>query len=200
MNHPSFAGVDSVPPALPDIGGLLAAPATVALTADGAVLTVTVDAPWRASEITRRLGALGVTSVITTEPDGLRVHTEPAASLVALVDRWTRDGTKHVPDDWVPGPGALRLWFVASGHMEVDGVRYVLGLDPESPATFPSLARALMRAGIAPTLVSPHDGRPGLWVSGARRLGHLAERLGAPPDDPAPRAIWPHEQHPERHM
>lgn len=206
MNRPSVVGVhpahpaSPAPPEPPDVGGLLAAHADIAPTTSGAVLTVTVDAPWRASEIVHLLAAAGVAASTTDGPGGIRVRTEPASSLVAVAADWYRDGSKNVPDEWVPGPGALRLWYIAAGHMEVDGQRYVLGLDPEVPTMSAALVRALIRAGIAPTLVSPHDGRPGLRVSGRRRLAHLAEHLGDPPDDPDARAIWPHEEHPERHM
>lgn len=77
-----------------------------------------------------------------------------------------------MPADWVPSPRALRLWAIAAGRREED--RYLLGLDPHAPETHSPLATALMRAGIAPTLVGtrglfagPADRRPPSVVASA---------------------------------
>ena len=56
-----------------------------------------------------------------------------------------------MPPQWLPGPRELRAWTLAAGTPEAD--RYLLGLDPHAPDTHSPLASALMRVGIAPTLI-----------------------------------------------
>ncbi|WP_425358560.1 hypothetical protein [Tsukamurella paurometabola] len=103
----------------------------------------------------------------------------------------TRLGVATIPRirHWVPGPRALRAWALASG--EPDGAHYLLYLDPHAPESAPVLATALMRAGVAPTLVGTRGNRPALRVSGHRRLLRLRESIGDPPLGPAAAAAWP---------
>ena len=88
---------------------------------------------------------------------------------------------KTVPPLWLPGPRELRAWTLAAGTPEAD--RYLLGLDPHAPDTHSPLASALMRVGIAPTLIGTRGARPALRISGRRRLSRLVENVGEPPDD-----------------
>lgn len=60
-----------------------------------------------------------------------------------------------------PERRSVEAWFLAAGRMELAGERYVLGLDPDAPGTYVPLSEALMLAGIAPTLISPHGAPPG---------------------------------------
>ncbi len=163
MSQLSFFGADTAPPALSDLSGLLAAQGQIVLhTAHSAQISVTVDESWRASAIADRMVATGLTAEIGTAPDGSpRVHTADVPDLVPLATAWSRGGTKSVPAGWVPNAGALRTWFLAAGRMEAEGERYVLGLDPDAPGTYVALSEALMLAGIAPTLISPHGAPPG---------------------------------------
>lgn len=200
MNQLSFFGVDTAPPALSDLDGLLAAHGTATLTPEGAQLTVVVGASWRASALAARITDIGATAEVTDTPEGICVRTAPDPVLVPAVRRWVHGTAKRVPDGWVPTHGALRVWYVAAGRMEADGERYVLGLDPVSPGTYAPLVRALMRVGVAPTLICPHGTTPGLRIAGRRRLARLADSVGAPPDDPAARALWPHAEQDGHHV
>ena len=133
--------------------------------------------------------------------DRLTVTTAADSALVPLTNQWTGGGAKTVPPGWVPSSRAQRAWFLASGSMEVEGTQYVLGLDPAAPDTHAQLAQALMRAGIAPTLIGTRgSGRPGLRIAGKRRLTRLVENIGAPPDADAARRIWPRLEPGDRHL
>ena len=105
-----------------------------------------------------------------------------------------------MPPQWLPGPRELRAWTLAAGSPEAD--RYLLGLDPHAPDTHSPLASALMRVGIAPTLIGTRGARPALRISGRRRLSRLVENVGEPPGDveafslmaPDLRLVWPESQ------
>ena len=109
--------------------------------------------------------------------------------LVAIAVAWTRGAVKTVPPQWLPGPRELRAWTLAAGTPEAD--RYLLGLHPSAPDTHPALASAMMRVGIAPTLIGTRGSRPALRISGRRRLSRLVENVGEPPDDIDALAQWP---------
>jgi hypothetical protein len=118
----------------------------------------------------------------------LRTSVDPR--LVSIADDWTRGAVKTVPRQWLPGPRELRVWVLAAGTPEAD--RYLLGLDPHAPDTHSPLASALMRVGIAPTLIGTRGARPALRISGRRRLSRLVENVGEPPDDVEALGQWPH--------
>ena len=110
---------------------------------------------------------------------------------VPIAGDWTRGAVKTVPPLWLPGPRELRAWTLAAGTPEAD--RYLLGLDPHAPDTHSPLASALMRVGIAPTLIGTRGARPALRISGRRRLSRLVENVGEPPDDIEAFPHWPHK-------
>lgn len=189
----SIFGAETVPPALTDLSGLLAAQGQVVVSAGKARISVVVDERWRADAIAELMTQAGLTPETTTTDEGRPlVRSAAVEDLVPLATQWTRGAVKAVPPGWVPGSRALRAWVLAAGRMEVDGERYVLGLDPHAPDTHPVLAQSLMRAGIAPTLIGTRGTGPGLRVSGRRRLTRLGENIGEPPDDPSARSMWPH--------
>ncbi|MGX7727258.1 MULTISPECIES: hypothetical protein [Rhodococcus] len=201
MSQLSFFGADTMPPALADLSGLLAAHGRARLTDDGAVLTVEVDAEWRARAIVQLVTDTGVEADIAVDGELFTVSTSTDSALVPLATQWNSSDGKTVPTGWVPSSRAQRAWFLASGRMEVEGAQYVLGLDPTAPDTHAVLAQALMRAGIAPTLIGTHGtGGPGLRISGRRRLTRLVENIGAPPDADAARRIWPHVEPGDHHL
>ena len=201
MSQLSFFGADTMPPAPADLSGLLAAHGRARLIGDGAVLSVEVDARWRAQAITQLMAETGIGTDIVADGNRFTVSTSVERALVPLANHWTSDGTKTVPNGWVPSSRAQRAWFLAAGRMEVEGTQYVLGLDPTAPETHASLAQALIRAGIAPTLIGTHgSGGPGLRISGRKRLTRLVENIGAPPDADAARRIWPHVEPGGRHL
>jgi hypothetical protein len=186
----SFFSAESVPPAVADLTGVLAAPGQVVLVGNGARLSVVVDRPWRAVALAEMIDEAGLDPEVTrTDEDTPLVRTSVDPRLVVLADDWTRGAVKTVPRQWLPGPRELRAWVLAAGAPEAD--RYLLGLDPHAPDTHSPLALALMRVGIAPTLIGTRGARPALRISGRRRLSRLVENVGEPPDDAEALSQWP---------
>ncbi|OBA58810.1 hypothetical protein A5647_20465 [Mycobacterium sp. 1100029.7] len=197
MSQLSFFTAEAVPPAVADLCGVLAASGqivTVGAATDpggrGARLSVVVDQSWRASALAEMIGEAGLVPEISrTDEDTPLVRTAVDPSLTAIAAEWTRGAVKTVPPRWLPGPRELRAWTIVAGNPEGD--HYQLGLDPHAPDTHSPLASALMRVGIAPTLIGTRGGRPALRISGRRRLSRLVENVGEPPEGPEARALWP---------
>jgi hypothetical protein len=190
----SFFSAESVPPAVSDLTGLLAAAGQIVLVGapkpQGARLSVVVDRPWRAVALAEMIAECGLTPEISrTDEDTPLVRTAIEPGLVEIAAQWTRGAVKTVPAQWLPGSRELRAWTLAAGTPE--GERYLLGLDPHAPDTHSPLASALMRVGIAPTLIGTRGARPALRISGRRRLSRLVENIGEPPDDVEAFAQWP---------
>jgi hypothetical protein len=170
--------------------GLLAAPGQVVLVGQGARLSVVVDAMWRAEAIAEMIVDAGLRPEIArTDENSPLVRTAVDARLVTIAADWTRGAVKTVPPQWLPGPRELRAWTLAAGTPEAD--RYLLGLDPHAPDTYSPLASAMMRVGIAPTLIGTRGSSPALRISGRRRLSRLVENVGEPPDDENAFEQWP---------
>ncbi len=194
MSQLSFFTAESVPPAVADLSGVLAASGQIVMVgardAAGARLSVVVDQPWRASALAEMICEAGLEPEIArTEEDTPLVRTAVSDLLRPIAAEWTRGAVKTVPPRWLPGPRELRAWTLAAGTPEAD--RYLLGLDPHAPDTHSPLASALMRVGIAPTLIGTRGGRPALRISGRRRLSRLVENVGEPPADPEALSLWP---------
>ncbi|MCV7040147.1 hypothetical protein BST36_20300 [Mycolicibacterium moriokaense] len=194
MSQLSFFSAESVPPAVADLTGLLAAPGQVVLVGSGAQagarLSVVVDQMWRAQALAEMIVEAGLEPEISrTDENNPLVRTAVDARLVGIATEWTRGAVKTVPPQWLPGPRQLRAWTLAAGTPEAD--RYLLGLDPHAPDTHSPLASAMMRVGIAPTLIGTRGSRPALRISGRRRLSRLVENVGEPPADVDAFAQWP---------
>ena len=194
MSQLSFFSAESVPPAVADLTGILAAPGQVLLMGaagkPGARLSVVVDALWRAEALAEMVADAGLEPEIArTDENSPLVRTAVDPRLVPLAAEWTRGAVKTVPPQWLPGPRELRAWALAAGTPEAD--RYLLGLDPHAPDTHPVLASAMMRVGIAPTLIGTRGSRPALRISGRRRLSRLVENVGEPPAVAGALAQWP---------
>ena len=190
----SFFSAEAVPPAVADLTGILAAPGQVVLVGDGAEraarLSVVVDAQWRAEALADMIAAAGLLPEIArTDENTPLVRTAPDERLTVIAKNWTRGAVKTVPPQWLPGPRELRAWTLAAGMPESD--RYLLGLDPHAPDTHTALAAAMMRVGIAPTLIGTRGTHPALRISGRRRLSRLVENVGEPPDDAEAFHWWP---------
>jgi acetyl esterase/lipase len=190
----SFFTAESVPPAVADLSGVLAASGQIVMVGGrdsaGARLSVVVDQAWRASALAEMIHEAGLEPEIArTEEDTPLVRTAVSELLRPIAAEWTRGAVKTVPPRWLPGPRELRAWTLAAGTPEAD--RYLLGLDPHAPDTHSTLASALMRVGIAPTLIGTRGGRPALRISGRRRLSRLVENVGEPPADPEALSLWP---------
>ncbi|CAM3076733.1 hypothetical protein SKPI104516_17720 [Skermania piniformis] len=188
----SFFSADALPPAIPDLGGLLACAGQVVRQDIGARISVLVAAEWRAHAIAELISAAGLVAEVTVTTEGnLSVRTALVAELLPLGSQWQRGAVKSVPVGWVPGPRALRAWALAAGSPENGGERFVLGMDPHAPDTYPALTAALSRAGITPTPIGVRGPNPGLRIAGPRRLAKLVDYLGAPPVAAPAADCWP---------
>lgn len=190
MSQLSFFSAESVPPAVTDLTGVLAAAGQVVVVGDGARISVVVEDAWRAAALADMMTAAGLRAEVTSTEEGTPlVRTAVEASLSTVADDWTRGAVKSVPAHWLPGPRELRAWTLAAGTPDVD--RYLLGLDPHAPDTHSTLASALMRVGIAPTLIGTRGAHPALRIGGRRRLSRLVENVGEAPDGPEALGAWP---------
>lgn len=190
MSQLSLFSAEQASPSPRDIAGLLAASGQIVQLGGAARVSVVVADDWRAEAIAVMIDEAGLRSQRATSEEGTPlVRTLAAAELQPMALAWTRGAVKTAPSDWVPGPRALRAWALAAG--DVDGEHYLLHLDPHAVESAPVLATALMRAGIAPTLVGTRGTRPALRVSGHRRLLRLRESIGDPPERPDAAAHWP---------
>ncbi|WP_077087430.1 hypothetical protein [Mycobacterium rhizamassiliense] len=194
MSQLSFFTAESVPPAVADLCGVLAASGQVvrvgASDAQGARLSVVVEQLWRASGLADMIREAGMVPEMSRTEEGTPlVRTAVELSLTTIAREWTRGAVKTVPPRWLPGPRELRAWTLAAGGPEGD--HYLLGLDPHAPDTHSPLASALMRVGIAPTLIGTRGGHPALRITGRRRLSRLVENVGEPPDDADALPLWP---------
>ncbi len=190
MSQLSFFSAESVPPAVADLTGMLAAPGQVVLVGSGARLSVVVEDLWRAQALAEMIVEAGLEPEIArTDENNPLVRTAVDPRLVAIAGDWTRGAVKTVPPQWLPGPRELRAWTLAAGTPEAD--RYLLGLDPHAPDTHSPLASAMMRVGIAPTLIGTRGSHPALRISGRRRLSRLVENVGEPPGNVDAFAQWP---------
>lgn len=190
MSQLSFFSAESVPPAVADLTGVLASSGQLVIVGGGARLSVVVDSVWRAAALAEMMVAAGLQPEIArTEDDTPLVRTAVDARLLDIASEWTRGAVKTVPPRWLPGPRELRAWTLAAGSPEAD--RYLLGLDQHAPDTHSPLASALMRVGIAPTLIGTRGARPALRISGRRRLSRLVETVGEPPEGSEALAAWP---------
>ena len=190
MSQLSFFSAEAVPPAVTDLAGVLAAAGQAVMVGEGARLSVVVEADWRAAALADMIVAAGLRAEISrTEEDNPLVRTAVDARLLGIAADWTRGAVKTVPSHWLPGPRELRAWTLAAGTPDAD--RYLLGLDPHAPDTHSALASALMRVGIAPTLIGTRGAHPALRIGGRRRLSRLVENVGEPPEGPEALESWP---------
>jgi hypothetical protein len=190
----SFFSAESVPPAVADLTGILAAPGQVVVVGVGdeqaARLSVVVDRLWRAEALAEMIAEAGLQPELArTDENTPLVRTAVDVRLMPIAVQWTLGAVKTVPPQWLPGPRELRAWTLAAGSPEAD--RYLLGLDPHAPDTHSALASAMMRVGIAPTLIGTRGAHPALRISGRRRLSRLVENVGEPPGHTEAFLAWP---------
>lgn len=187
----SFFSVDARAPTVADLAGLLCASGqTVRFGRGGAArLSMVVDEQWRVAALAAECALRGVIAELAASQDGRPLlRTAFRADLAELAAAWTRGAVKAVPACFEAHGPILRLWAQAAGRR--DGRGYLLALDPHAPDTHEPIAAALARAGLAAVPLGPRAGGPALRITGRRRLGRLAELVGAPPATAAPDA-WP---------
>lgn len=190
MGQLSFFSAETDEPSLEDLSGLFAAHGQSMISPAGSRVSIVVDAQWRADALVHEIDRCGVRAHLATSDEGSAMaRTETSKLLDTLNRTWLKGAIKTMPADWVPSNRAMRLWTIAAGRPDED--RYLLGLDPHAPETHAPLATALMRAGIAPTLVGTRGSSPALRIAGRRRMSRLVENIGAPPDDLDAVAFWP---------
>src|SRR5437867_12397842 len=81
----SFFSAESVPPAVADLTGILAAPGQVVLVGDGARLSVVVDRLWRADALAEMIAEAGLQPEIArTDENSPPVGTPLDPRLVAV--------------------------------------------------------------------------------------------------------------------
>ncbi|WP_412475364.1 hypothetical protein ACK8HH_16625 [Gordonia sp. LUNF6] len=189
MSQMSLFSAEIEDPAIADLAGLLAAQGQSVHTSWGARVSVVIGEQWRAEEICAEIRGAGLEAEIVTSEEGRPIaRTEANPRITALHRAWSAGAVKAVPEGWTPTPHALRLWTLASGRP--DGAHYLLGLDPSAPDTHAPLSTALMRVGIAPTLVGTRGPHPALRISSRKRVTRLLETVGIAPDG-APEGVWP---------
>ncbi|WP_020109853.1 hypothetical protein [Nocardia sp. 348MFTsu5.1] len=190
MGQLSMFSAETDEPSIDDLAGVLATTGQIAVSTQGARVSVVVADDWRARALAEEFERCGVAAEVSLSPEGSPlVGTATTPELDDLYRAWTKGAIKTMPPNWVPGPRALRLWVIAAGRRDAE--RYVLGLDPHAPESHGSLATAVMRAGIAPTLVGTRGANPALRIAGKRRLSRLIESIGEPPDISGAAAHWP---------
>ncbi|GAA4388784.1 hypothetical protein [Tsukamurella soli] len=187
----SLFSADQAEPSPADLAGLLAASGQVVEVGGVARVSAVVADDWRADALAEMIVESGLDPQRGRSEEGspvVGVAQTPALAEIAAA--WTRGAVKVVPAGWVPGSRAVRVWALAAG--KADGDCYLLGLDPHCPDSYAPLATAMMRTGVAPTLVGTRGARPALRVTGHRRLVRLAEMVGAPPLGALAAEAWPY--------
>jgi hypothetical protein len=117
----SFFSAESVPPAVADLTGVLAAAGQVVVAGEGARLSVVVGQLWRASALAEMMAEAGLAAEIAhTEEQTPLVRTAVDSRLRTIAGEWTRGAVKTVPPRWLPGPRELRAWVLAAGEPEAD--------------------------------------------------------------------------------
>ncbi len=181
MGQLSFFSAETDEPVYEDLSGVLATRGQSFRSDAGSRVSIIVDDEWRARALVSAMREAGLSAEMIASDEGtLIARTAICHELDALHRQWSAGAVKAMPSGWVPSPRAIRLWTIAAGEREGD--HYLLGLDSHAPESHAPLATALMRVGIAPTLVGTRSHHPALRITGKRRLQRLVEYVGRPPD------------------
>lgn len=182
------------PPAVTDLGGLLAGPGQVVRSGDGLTARVSVVLPdlasadWRTEGLLAAFVERGLGGGRATSIEGLPVvRTDFTRSLRPLALAWARGAVKAPPAGFALDGSGLRLWVLAAGHP--DGSGYLLPLGEADLDSWEATGAALASVGLAATLLGPRGGGPAYRVTGRRRSARLRELVGAPP--PGADGGWP---------
>ena len=97
MSQLSFFSAESVPPAVADLTGVLAAAGQVVMVGGGARLSVVVEESWRARALADMMTEAGLDAEIArTEENTPLVRTAVDVRLVGIATDWTRGAVKTV--------------------------------------------------------------------------------------------------------
>jgi hypothetical protein len=190
----SIFGIEAHPPGPGDLDGLLAGSGQVVRLGGTARVSIVVDAAWRVrvliAEFTRR--GLATSWDKATIEGHYGVRTAYSSRLAPLGARWLRGAVKRVPSDFFLDGQRLRLWCAAAGAPTEDGDGYSLHLGAEEEC-WKAVGRALATTGLPAELLGPRAGGPLFRIEGRKRVAHLAEIIGDPPDD-VPPGKWPRKK------
>lgn len=182
-----------------DLAGLLCGPAQVVRRDETARISVVLSDGWRISALVEELALRDLPSeVLVAGPaDGWSgpagqarsVRTAFCVELAPLGGAWGASGMgKRPPPSLILDGPALRLWCVVAGRNWEAG--YTLGLGEHDSNCWDAIGAALAHAGLPAAFVGPRGAGPAYRLTGARRLGRLAELVGDPPPG-APDDAWP---------
>ncbi|EUA23069.1 hypothetical protein I553_5865 [Mycobacterium xenopi 4042] len=154
---------------------MLAAPGQIVIVGAGARLSVVVEQPWRAAALAAMIDDAGLVPEITrTDEDTPLVRTAVDPGCGRSPPSGPAGGQDRTPQ-WLPARGSCGpgRWQPGAGRRPLPA-----RARPHAPDTHSPLASALMRVGIAPTLIGTRGSRPALRISGRRRLSRLVENVG----------------------
>ena len=178
MSQLSFFSAESVPPAVADLTGVLAAAGQVVMVGGGARLSVVVDEPWRAQALAEMITEAGLEAEITrTDEDTPLVRTAVDVRLVGIAADWTRGAVKTVPPQWLPGaaraagldagggrpggrPLSARTGSARTGHPFAAGVGVDAGRNRADPDRHPRRPSGAANQW-SPTAITPGRERGG---------------------------------------
>ncbi len=197
MTQFSLFGAAAAEPSLDDLDGVLLAGGQWVRSPSAARLSVVVADRWRGEALAAEFAARGLAANQAAEETaenvglaatgGFAARTGFCPELMPAATRWIRGANQGPPTDLRLTAGGLRLWAIASGH--VDQAGYLLATARSDDVVHLAAGAQLSRLGLAAVSVSARGG-PGWRVTSVKRLRRLAELLGAAPDGAA--ADWPH--------
>lgn len=181
--------VDDRAPTVGDVEGLLLAGGALVRRADGARISVVVDAGWRAGALTSALVERGLGGEQGESIGGQRsVRTDFDPRLLDTARRWTAGARIRVPRDWALDSGRLRMWAIAGGRLDQAG--YLLRVGPSDEHLWDGAGAVLSTAGVAGAFLGVRAGGPAYRIVGTKRLTRLREMLGDLPTG-CPADSWP---------
>lgn len=190
----SLFGAGVQPVSVWDLEGILCGPGQLSVRQATARLSVVVPAGWRVTALLAEFAerslpgevgpvagtpreVAGAPAELTADRASVRTGFDPRLGPLAV--RWSGGAGKRVPSDLTLDGARLRLWCLAAGAREEQGWR--LGLGPNDPDSWQPVGAALAAAGLTAALVGPRATGAAYRLTGARRLGRLAELVGPPP-------------------
>lgn len=179
-------GAASSDPSPNDLAGLLIGPGQLVRMGGTARVSVVVSHAWRVHVLVAELAArrLGPTWEPVLDESHFSVRTAYTGILAPLGAAWLRGAVKAPPPAFVLDGVRLRLWFVASGVLNLNESEIILRLGANDEACWTPAKRALWQLGIDAEQVKGSA----LRISGRRKIRRFGELIG---DHPHAAAPWP---------